>query len=194
MIKLNVNFILVEIKQNMKKIIAIFSILSIQTLTSCNVVSVTSDYDREANFAAYKTYSFHQKGLEKLDINDLDKRRIVSAIEQNLAAKGFVRTETNPDLLVNILASSTKEVDVNENWYGYGPYGYYGGYWGGYPTVSEYTAGKIIIDIVDDKRNILVWQGIGSGLNVSNLEAKADRIPKAIDEILAKFPPLKNKK
>ena len=171
----------------MKKILAIFSIISLFALTSCNVVNVTTDYDRQANFEGYKTFSFHKKGIEKLDINDLDKRRIVSAIEQNLAAKGFTLVEENPDLFINILASSTKEVDVNNNWYG--PYGYYG-YWGGaYPSVYEYTAGKIIIDIVDDKKNILVWQGIGSNLNVSNLDSKAERIPKAIDEILAKFPP-----
>jgi hypothetical protein len=178
----------------MKNIIAIFGFLSLLTFTSCNVVNVTADYDRQADFNTYKTYSFHQKGIEKLDINDLDKRRIIAAIEQNLAAKGFIKVTSDPDLLVNLLASSTKEVDVNDNWYGYGygPYGYYGGYWGGgYPTVSEYTAGKIVIDIVDDKRNILVWQGIGSGLNLSNVSSKADRIPKAIDEILSKFPPQK---
>lgn len=175
----------------MKKIIAIFSILSLFAFTSCNVVSVTTDYDREANFTTYKTYSFHEKGLEKLAINDLDKRRIVAAIEQNLAIKGFTQVTTQPDLLINVLASSTKEIDVNDN-LGYGPYGYYGGYWGGaYPTVSEYTAGKIIIDIIDDKRNILVWQGVGSGLNLSNIDNKAERIPKAIDEILSKFPPQK---
>jgi len=172
----------------MKKIIAIFSILSLFALSSCNVVNVTTDYDREANFNTYKTYSFHQKGLEKLNINDLDKRRIISAIEQNLATKGFTKVDNQSDLLINILASSTKEIDVNDNWYG--PYGYYG-YWGGYPRVSEYDAGKIIIDIVDDKKNILVWQGVGSGLNLSNLESKSERIPKAIDEILSKFPPQK---
>ncbi len=175
----------------MKNIITILGFFGLLMFTSCNVVNVTSDYDRQVNFTNYKTYSFHQKGIDKLDINDLDKRRIIAAIEQNLAAKGFTRVTSDPDLLVNILASSTKEVDVNDNWYGYGPYGYYGGYWGGYPTVTEYTAGKIIIDIVDDKRNILVWQGIGSGLNLSNVSSKADRIPKAIDEILSKFPPQK---
>jgi len=35
----------------------------------------------------------------------------------------------------------------------------------------------------------LVWQGVGSDLNLSNISAKAERIPKAIEEILAKFPP-----
>ena len=176
----------------MRNIIAIFGFLSLLMFTSCNVVNVATDYDRQANFDTYKTYSFHQKGLEKLDINDLDKRRIVGAIEENLAAKGFTKVTSNPDLVINVLASSTQEVDINNNAYGYGPYGYYyGGYWGGYPTVSEYTAGNIIIDIVDDKNNILVWQGIGSGLNLSNVSSKADRIPQAVNEILAKFPPQK---
>ncbi len=79
------------------------------------------------------------------------------------------------------------DYDRSTNW-GYGPYGYYGGYYGG-NSVSSYQAGTIVIDIIDDKRNILVWQGVGSDLNLSNISAKAERIPKAIEEILAKFPP-----
>ena len=54
---------------------------------------------------------------------------------------------------------------------------------------SRKRAGTIIIDIIDDQRNILVWQGVGSDFNLSNISAKAERIPKAIEEILAKFPP-----
>ena len=71
----------------MKNIIAIFSFLSLLMLTSCNVVNVTTDYDRQANFDTYKTYSFHQKGLEKLDINDLDKRRSGELFTRSAARK-----------------------------------------------------------------------------------------------------------
>lgn len=150
-------------------------------LSSCNAVNVSTDYDRTANFSSYKTYSFHQKGIDKLGINDLDKNRIISSIDKELASKGFTKVTKDSDLVINILVSSSQEVRV-DNDYRYG-------YWGGYPAVSDYTAGKIILDIIDDKRNILIWQGVGSDLYLSNISAKSEKIPQAINEILSKFPP-----
>lgn len=153
-------------------------------LASCKTVSVTYDFDHSADFNTFKTYNFHQKGIDKLELNDLDKRRILSAIEANLASKGFTKSE-NPDLYINVLASSKEKVNIDNGYYG----GYWGPYWGGPSRVYQYTSGTIIIDVIDNQKNILVWQGAGSGLNVSNLNTKADDIPKAIDEIMAKFPP-----
>lgn len=172
----------------MKQLSLVCMLLGALLFTSCNAVSVASDYDRSANFANYKTYTFHQKGLDKLSINDLDKRRIIDALNKEMTAKGFTKVDSDADLVINVLASSSQEISIDNDYYG--PYGY--GYWGGrYPYVSEYTAGKVIVDIVDDKRNILVWQGVGSGLNLSKIEAKSEKIPQAINEILAKFPPQK---
>ena len=172
----------------MKHLSYLFILIATFTLMSCNAVSVTQDYDRSANFATYKTYSYHQKGLDKLKLNDLDKRRILAAVDREMATKGFTKVNENADLVVNVLASSSQEVRVDNDMYGYGYYGYWGNR---YPNVSEYTSGKIIIDIVDENRNILVWQGIGSGLNVDNIAAKNERIPEAINNILKKFPPQK---
>ncbi len=153
-------------------------------LTSCNTVRVTYDFDRATDFNTYKTYNFHQKGIDKLELNDLDKRRILAAIDVQMAAKGFTKSD-NPQLYINVLASSKEKINIDNGYYG----GYWGSYWGGPSRVYQYTSGTIILDIVDNARNILVWQGAGSGLNVSNLNSKSDDIPKAIEEILAKFPP-----
>lgn len=171
----------------MKIIHFTFIILLSLFVTSCGTVQVSTDYDRSANFATYKTYSFHQKGLDKLKVNDLDKNRLIAAIDAQMAAKGFTKVNTDADLVVNLLTSSKEQISVNNNNWEYGPYGYYAGYYGN--SVSSYQAGTIVLDIVDDKRNVLVWQGVGSDLNLSNISAKAERIPKAIEEILAKFPP-----
>lgn len=160
-------------------------VLATVFMISCNTVRVSYDFDRSTDFNTYKTYNFHQKGIDKLELNDLDKRRILSSIEAQLKAKGFTKSE-NPELLINVLASSKEKIDINNGYYGGG---YWGPYYGGPSRVYQYTSGTIIIDIIDDKKNILVWQGAGSGLNVSNLDSKGDDIPKAIEEILAKFPP-----
>ena len=172
----------------MKFIHIAFVALLLLFVTSCGTVQVGTDYDRSADFTTYKTYSFHQKGLDKLMVNDLDKKRLISAIDTQMGAKGFTRVSSDADLVVNILTSSKEQISVNNNNWGYGPYGYYGGYYGG-NSVSSYQSGTIVIDIIDDRRNILAWQGVGSDLNLSNLSAEVERIPKAIEEILTKFPP-----
>ena len=68
-----------------------FPILLIFILSSCASVDVYSDYDKKTNFSNYKTYAFYKKGIDKVEISDLDKRRILRAIEADLDAKGFVK-------------------------------------------------------------------------------------------------------
>lgn len=174
----------------MKIIHFTFIVLLSLFVTSCGTVQVSTDYDRSANFATFQTYSIHQKGLDKLKVNDLDKNRLIKAIDTQMATKGFTKVSSGADLVVNILTSSKEQISVNNDNWGWG-----GGYWGGYGgygnNVSSYQSGTIIIDIIDDKNNILVWQGVGSDFNLSNVSAKAEKIPKAIQEILAKFPPQK---
>lgn len=154
-------------------------------VTSCSTVRVTYDFDRSTDFNVYKTYNYHQKGIEKLELNDLDKRRIINAIDAELTAKGFTKTDNSPDLYINILASSKEKINIDNGYYGWG----WGPYWGSPSRVYQYTSGTIIIDVIDETKNILVWQGAGSGLNVSDLDRKAEDIPQAVKEILAKFPP-----
>lgn len=171
-------------------IIALFSLL---LFSGCATVKVSSDFDKKTDFAQYKSFAFHQKGIEKLKLNDLDKKRILTSIENELIAKGLTKSNENADLIVNVLAASKDEININQNpfwggWgWGLGPWGPWGGM--NNTSVSRYTSGTIIIDLVDNKRNILVWQGQGAGLNVSNVSKKAERIPKAIQEIMAKYPP-----
>lgn len=169
----------------MKRYIMLLLIGMGMVFFSCSTVKVSYDFDKSTDFNSYKTYNFHQKGIDKLELNDLDKRRILTSIEANLASKGLSKSE-NPDLYINVLASSKDKINIDNSYYG----GYWGPYYYGSPSrVYQYTSGTIIIDIVDNHRNILIWQGAGSGLNVSDLNRKAEDIPKAIDEILVNFPP-----
>lgn len=167
------------------KIYSFIFILSAFIITSCTTVRVNYDFDRATDFNVYKTYNFHQKGIDKLELNDLDKRRIITAIDNEMRAKGFTKVETSPDLLLNVLASSKEKINIDNGYYGWG----WGPYWGSPSRVYQYTSGTIIVDIIDDKNNKLIWQGAGSGLNVSDLERKAEEIPDAVAEIMAKFPP-----
>jgi hypothetical protein len=156
-------------------------------LASCSSVRVASDYDRETNFDNYKTFAFFKPGIDKAEINDIDKRRILRAIEAELMAKGYTKSE-NPDMLVSIFTKSNQRVDVYNNAWGNGAWGYGG--WGRRTNVSVKTEGMLFIDLVDTNKKELIWQGSGTGYLVTgNMNKKEARIKEFVSEMLMQFPP-----
>jgi hypothetical protein len=158
-------------------------------VASCSSIRVTTDYDTTADFSKFKTFAFYKKGIDKAEISDLDKRRILKAVESEMLAKGFTKSD-EPDLLVNIFAKSTQKVDVYNDsfYYGWHPW-YYGPNFG--TQISKYTEGTLFIDLIDANKKELAWQGIGSGaLSTSgNVAKKEEKIKEFVAEIMAKYPP-----
>ncbi|MCL8008996.1 DUF4136 domain-containing protein [Gelidibacter japonicus] len=161
--------------------------------TSCSSVRVAADYDKNANFNEYKTFAFFKTGIDKAEISDLDKRRILRAIESELLAKGYTKSE-NPDLLVSIFTKSRDKINVYNSAYGYGPYGYGWGwspyYWNtGYNSVSTSTEGTLYIDLIDANKKELVWQGMGVGYLSQRMDKKEERIKEFVAKIMERYPP-----
>ena len=52
--------------------------------------------------------------MTELKISDLDKKRILRAIEVALLEKGFTKSNA-PDMLVGIFAKSREKVNINQN-------------------------------------------------------------------------------
>ena len=181
-------------------------VLALMALSSCTSVKVISDYDREANFGAYKTYAFYKTGTDKAQISDLDKKRILKAIENEMSSRGFVKSQ-NPDVLVSIFTKEREQVDVYSGggFGGFGRFGFgfgrgfgfynpwlWGGGFGPYGnTVSTRTEGSLYIDLIDANNNQLVWQGKGVGDlgNINNIDKKEQRIREFVSEILEAYPP-----
>ena len=184
------------------KILKLLPLLVLFIASSCVSVRVSSDYDKKTDFNQFKTFAFYKKGIDKVDISDLDKRRILRAIETDLLAKGFTKSE-NPDLLVNIFTKSREKINVyNNNYLGWYPY-YYGGYgghygyghygfgYGAYNNVSRSTEGTLFIDLIDADKKELAWQGMGTGALTTSkdIAKKEERIKEFVTEIMAKYPP-----
>ncbi len=177
-------------------------LLALVLLTSCSSIKVLSDYDQQANFNGYKSYAFYKTGIDKAQISDLDKKRILRAIENEMSGRGFIKSE-NPDLLVSIFTKEEERVDVYNNNFGWGWGGAWGwgpawawgpgwGWgWGGGTGVSTSTQGSLYIDLIDTQTKELVWQGKGEGTlsNTKNIEKKEQRIREFVSQILEQYPP-----
>jgi hypothetical protein len=156
-------------------------------VTACSGIRVTTDYDTKTDFAQYKTFAFYKTGIDKADISDLDKRRILKNIETELLAKGMVKSET-PDILISIFTKAREKVDIYEPvWspYYYNPYQR--------TSVSKHTEGTLFIDLIDSTGKKLIWQGVGSGFlsKSSKPEKREENIALFVKEILEKYPPVK---
>lgn len=189
----------------MKRLLQLLPIAMLFAMvSSCSSVRVAADYDKETAFNNYKTFAFFKPGIDKAEISDLDKRRILKAIEVELMAKGFTKSE-NPDMLVSIFTKSNQRVDIYNNawgagrwgWGGFGRWGwgYGGGFGGGFGgfnnnNVSTRTEGILFVDLIDNKKKELIWQGSGTGYLVTkNIEKKEARIKTFVTEMMTQFPP-----
>lgn len=179
----------------------ILPLLVLSLFASCVSVRVATDYDRDTNFTAYNTYAFYKTGIDQAQISDLDKKRILRAIETEMSNRGFSKSN-DPDLLVSIFTKEREQVDVYNNNFGWG----WGWGWGGFynpwvwgpgwaggwgPNVSTRTEGSLFIDLIDNRNKSLVWQGRGIGTlnNTDNVEKKEERIKEFVAEIMSAYPP-----
>ena len=174
------------------KAIQLVSALVLFLLTACSPVRVNFDYDKKTDFSTYKTYAFYKTGIDKVEISDLDKKRILRSIDEEMTAKGFTKSET-PDLLININTKAEKNINVNQFYAGYG-YGWGFGwnpYWGGNYNVTTNTEGTLTIDLIDAAKKELIWQGEGIGYLTKNTDKKDENIKMFVTNILAQYPPVK---
>jgi hypothetical protein len=162
-------------------------------LMGCSSVRVAVDYDTAVTFDQYTSFAFFKPSVDKMEVSDLDKKRILHAIDNNLSAKGLTKSK-EAGLLVHVFTKEEKEVDVFQNnfswgWgWGWSPW-WNGGFFG--PSVSTRTQGQLYINLVDAQTNQLLWQGKGTAQLYPNekVEKKLLRIQKIVDKILAEYPP-----
>lgn len=163
-------------------------------MTGCSPeIRVYSDYDPGYELYNYATFTWlKEKSIElgnnPLYYNELNDKRIKSAITEQLTKKGYRRSEKDPELVVHyhIIVDDQSIVTTDPHGYFYSPY------WTHLRTnIQQYREGTLIIDFMDPKTNNLVWRGWA----VSALEGRPltpDKIDglirTAVGKIFRKFP------
>ena len=152
---------------------------------------VQVDYDRSANFNAYKTYQWVDYKAVQVGDELLD-RDIKRAVDEQLAGKGLRRVGSGGDLLVGYQAGISQEKEFDRigagNWGG--PFGW--GNWGNTRvTTSTIDIGKLTIGLFDPAIKQLVWRGAASKtLNISKDPDKNYRnLEKAMAKLFRNYPP-----
>lgn len=151
--------------------------------------NITFDFDKSANFAEFATYTW-ERGHEVPD--ELNHKRIVNAIDGQLAAKGLTRVsrQEQPDLLVAYHAVFDRDLQVSGFSSGWGPYRFGPGA-SGTARAEQILKGTLIVDIVDRSTGTIVWRGTAT----KDIDVKADgekrerNINKAAEKLFKHYPP-----
>lgn len=176
----------------MKKIIfnGILCVWTATVAASCApTVKVTTDYDRSANFAAYKSFSICNF-KSTLNVNEMNVRRILNSVKSEMIKKGYTEDNLEPDLMVNVVSLLKDKKSISASHSGmHGPYGLWPGGSGNTTfSTSDYKDGSIIVHVVDVNTNMLIWEGIGNAEMTKQPKNPEEAISNAVAKIMNEFP------
>ncbi len=146
----------------------------------------------------YETFGYLQPlSTDRGTVRSMESTQLMNSTTLQLTGLGLELVESDPDLLVNFIMSSKETIETRPSSgatinYGRGRYGRWGGYGVGYGTTQEVvqrTEGSLGIDIIDARRNELVWEGAASGRVTDSMrENRQEVLDGAVREIFTKFP------
>jgi hypothetical protein len=149
---------------------------------------VKTDYDRSADFAQYKTYSW-----EKVHTSDpLWVDRIKQAVNAALTAKGLTPVESGGDVAVVAIETTQNQNTLNTFYDGFG-----GGWrWRGMggmgdatTTVETYKVGTLVVDLFDAHSMKLIWRGSSSDTLSDKSDTNIKNLDKGVQKMFGHFPP-----
>jgi hypothetical protein len=124
-------------------------------------------------------------------VNSIANRVLRQAIVLGFESQGYVVDGRNPDLTVAVYASAREKLQVT-----YWDYGYpwRPRWWSGWgrgrvgPTVTEYTEGTVIIDVIEPTSRDLLWRGRGVAIVSDDEREYLTHLRNTVAAILEKFP------
>jgi hypothetical protein len=151
-------------------------------------------WNNNYDFDAVQTFAWQDTPETSLeDRNPFMHSLIKNTIEAELATSGLTEVEANPDIWVNYHASTSTDVQLRTDSYGYTMGGYGMAGWGYYgmaagpvsstTRVVEYTRGTLVVDIWDAGSKELVWRGTVSDTLPDNVQKAEKLVVRAIGKM-----------
>jgi hypothetical protein len=146
---------------------------------------VKTDYDHNANFGQYKTYSW-----EKVQTRDpLLVDRIKDAVNGALTAKGWTQVDSGGDVSIVAMETSQNQQTLNTFYDGFGGGWRWGGFGDATTTTETYKVGTLVVDLFDSKTKNLIWRSSSSDTLSSNAGKNTKNLDKGVQKMFGHFPP-----
>ena len=163
---------------------------------SAQAQKVHVSYDKSLNFASFKTFAWAPHSAVAHPMLAAD---VVGAIEDELTARGLTKSDTNPDLIIQVYGS----VDTESSFYSNDPL-YMGS--GGIPPFDPSMSGpafvgdwgsnsvtihkgEMVVDLIQASAKKLAWRAIGQeSLSSQNPEKLMDEVNNTIAKMFKDYP------
>jgi len=149
---------------------------------------VKTDYDHNANFGQYKTFSW-----QKVQTKDqLMVDRIKSAVNSALVAKGWTEVPSGGDVEVFAIETTQNQQTLDTFYNGFGGgrrWGGFGGFGDSTTTVETYKVGTLVVDLFDAKTEKLIWRSSSSDTLSDKADKNTKNLDKGVNKMFQHFPP-----
>jgi len=151
---------------------------------------IKTDFDHQANFSQYKTYSWQ----EIKPANSLWDARIKNAVDAQLAAKGWTQVDSGGDVAVVAMKTSKTQRTLQTFYDGFGGgWGWRrfggGGFGDATTTEQDYKVGTLVIDLYDAKTKQLIWRGSAQDTLSDQATKNEKNLDKGVAKMFKAFPP-----
>lgn len=153
---------------------------------------VSYDFDKSADFAQYKTYAWVDRGGDLKD--ELNHRRVVNAIDIQMASKGLTKVAAGakPDVLISYKTTFSRSLNVTGFSSGFGGLRFAGSRTGT-ARADDIVVATLVVEMVDPKSKDVIWRGLATkdvDMDASP-EKREKNINKAAEKLFKHFPPQK---
>jgi hypothetical protein len=169
---------------------AVCTILFLVATGAASAQQVSTDFDHQANFSQYKTYSWRAI----TPANSLWDTRIKSAVDGQLAAKGWTQVSSGGDVAI-VAIKTTQTQRTLQTFYdglggGWGWRGFGGGGFGESETTEQdYKDGTLVIDMYEAKTKQLIWRSSAEDTLSNNADKNEKNLEKGVAKMFKNFPP-----
>jgi hypothetical protein len=145
------------------------------------------DRDPSVDLSAYKTFAFFEPvATDRPRYSTLLSGHLKHATLDQLQKHNVVYSQSNPDLKVNLFLSVVDRMELRSTPAGRG---LYRSRWGSDVETVDYRKGTLVVDLVDARRNALVWRGVAEGrVDEQSIKDPGPAIAAVVREIFANYP------
>jgi hypothetical protein len=153
---------------------------------------IQTDFDHQANFSQYKTYSWQEIKAS----NSLWDDRIKEAVNAQLGSKGWIQVDSGGNVVIVAIKTTQTERTLQTFYDGMGGgwrWRGFGGFGESTTTEQDYKEGTLVVDMYDASTKQLIWRGSAEEMLSDKAEKNEKNLDKGVAKMFKSFPPRSTK-
>ena len=153
---------------------------------------IQTDFDHQANFSQYKTYSWQEIKAS----NSLWDDRIKEAVNAQLGSKGWIQVDSGGNVVIVAIKTTQTERTLQTFYDGMGGgwrWRGFGGFGESTTTEQDYKEGTLVVDMYDASTKQLIWRASAEDMLSDKAEKNEKNLDKGVAKMFKSFPPRSTK-